>query len=278
MGFCCCASHSPRKIGMKDIPELSVPTSREYKVMLDSKMFERKASLASFQGELLESLHPFLGTKRPKKVFALDAQHEVSFLDTKDFEINSHRLLLRERVILGKKRQVELTLKCRSPDYCFALGADLRTEKGLKSNPKLEEDICPPFVSRFSKSSTVKLDAPPPTNIKQASKVFAVLSQLDRGGPESDLVAVNGLRMFEEVFIGPTVEIDNIKAGFALILWSRGRRGRKAAVELSFKIKLVNGSVSQSTALAFMEVFESIQRMDWCLPSAMTKTAYIYRA
>ena len=263
---------------MKDNPETNVPTSREYKVMLDSRMFERKAALATFLGELQETLLPFLAGKKSKKVFEVESQHEISFLDTKDYEINGQRLLLRQRVIFGKKSQTELTLKCRSPDYCFALGSDLRTEPGLKSRSKLEEDICTPFVSRFSKSSAVTLDGPPPTDLKQASKVFAVLAELDRGGPESDLVTVNGIRMFEEVLVGPVVEIETTEAEFALIVWSRGRKGRKAAVELSFKTKLVNGSVSQSTALSFMELFESIQRMDWCLPSAMTKTAYIYRA
>ncbi len=263
---------------MKDNPQTNVPTSREYKVMLDSRMFEKKAALGTFQGELQETLGSFLGRKKSKKVFEVESQHEISFLDTKDYEINSHRLLLRQRVLFGKKRETQLTLKCRSPDCCFALGSDLRTETGLKSRSKLEEDICPPFVSRFSKSSTVTLDGPPPTDLKQASKVFAVLAELDRGGRESDLVTVNGIRMFEEVLVGPVVEIETTEAGFALIVWSRGRKGRKAAVELSFRYDLVNGSVSQSTALAFMELFESIQRMDWCLPSAMTKTAYIYRA
>ena len=260
------------------MPELNIPTSREYKVMLDPRMFERGAAFATFHAELQESLRPFVGRKNLKKVFEVETQHEISFLDTKDFEINAQRLLLRQRLNLGKKRQTELTLKCRSPDFCFALGSDLRTEKGLKSNLKLEEDICPPFISRFSKSSTVTLVSPCPTNINQASKVFAVLTELDRGGPESELSAVNGIRMFEEVLTGPFVEIETTKAGFALIVWSRGRKGRKAAVELSFKYKLARGSVPQSTALTFMEVFESIQRMDWCLPGAMTKTAYIYRA
>ncbi len=263
---------------MKDNPETSVPTSREYKVMLDSRMFERKAALTTYQGELQETLLPFLARKKSKKVFELESQHEISFLDTRNNDINGHRLLLRQRVIFGKKSETELTLQCRSPDYCFALGSDLRTEPGLKSRSKLEEDICPPFVSRFSKSSTVTLDGAPPTDLKQASKVFAVLAEHDRGGRESDLITVNGIRMFEEVLVGPVVEIETTEAEFALIVWSRGRKGRKAAVELSFKIKLVNGSVPQSTALSFMELFESIQRMDWCLPSAMTKTAYIYRA
>ena len=82
--------------------------------------------------------------------------------------------------------------------------------------------------------------------------------------------------MNESVYKGPQLSIHSKVANFALILWSRKANGKIAAAELSFRYALEDGQVDRLTALRFLELFESIQQLDWCSTSSPTKTEYLY--
>src|SRR5919109_631606 len=76
----------------------------------------------------------------------------IIFLDTPDHTLRRNGLVLRQRAV---DEAVEYTLKCRSEDRYFAAGTDVGAADRLKSDPKLEEDIAPPFRGRFSHSTTI---------------------------------------------------------------------------------------------------------------------------
>lgn len=257
----------------------SVLMSREYKVMLNPVMFDDGGkSISHFGDELSDCLNMFVKRKAKPRSFQLKENHEIVFLDTKEFAIDASRLLLRERTILGAKKKVELTLKCRSPDYFVSLGANLQTAEGVKNKSKLEEDISAPFTSKFSRSSTIVLKGSTPTSFKEAADYFPILSELSKSSETKKLEAVNGLRMQESVLIGPEITVLSTSAKFALILWKRKAKGRIVAVELSFRYELMDGQVDRPTALAFIELFDGLQQLDWCSSSSLNKTAYLYGA
>ena len=266
---------------MASTSQLSALVSCEYKVMLDHRMFDdAKSVLAMFEAELVVLCKTLPKVKLRGK-FKLAEKREIVFLDTIDQLIADNRLILRQRIERVKRRRVEYTLKCRSPDRHFAVGADVRAGRELAAKIKLEEDVGPPFVSRFSLSSTVEGKRRMPRNLREAARYFPVLKRLERDGRRCPLklklAPVNGVRAFERVFAGMKLKLPKTNAEVAVILWSNGRRGRPLVAEFSFRYPVDEGSNSRETALAAMRVFESLQQLDWCLPDARTKTRYVYR-
>src|SRR5687767_9405391 len=185
---------------MAEAKELKNVTSREYKVILDHRLFmDRKAAAVSFLSELsrcaermpdIESAGSFDKTKK----------REIVFLDTPDATIKQNGWIFRQRRDV-ENGSTEYTLKCRSPDFFIARDADVRAGPEFDATTKFEEDIGAPFIPRYSRSSTVDGLAVAPKNLKQAAAIFPVLGQLVRDGePSSDkvkLVHTNSITMFE---------------------------------------------------------------------------------
>lgn len=255
---------------------------REYKVMLDQRLFiDRKASVRDFFRELHACARRLKGiewdgkTKKTKK-------RELVFLDTPDYTIALNRLIFRKRTELAKPKVTEYTLKCRSPDRYVAAGAELKEGKGFKDQPKFEEDIGSPFTVRFSHSNTIEGPDKSPKTLKTAAELFPIIGQLKRDDDpvagNVELRPVNALSPFERVYHGPVLKFSDVEAEVALILWSDGREGRPLVAEFSFRYEQKNENFPVKTAKRAMEFFEEIQRMDWCLPGARTKTQFAYQA
>ena len=172
-----------------------------------------------------------------------------------------------------------MTLKYRNPDRFLALHADLRPKKKKGAKTKLEEDIGPPFVSRYSHSTTVK-DVNSPRSLKEASASFCVFENLVRDGKKASLdlklQPVNGLKVYERVYSGPVFQVDKTTIELALIYWSHEKEGRPLIVEFSFRYP-VQGMVSKKTSELAKTWFDQIQGLDWSLPESRSKTQYIYR-
>src|SRR5215510_398063 len=134
-------------------------TSREYKVIVDGSLF---ADMHAGLSEILDDIGDLgraVGVMVAEKFSTKDPdERTILFLDTPDCTLRENGLLLRQRV-KRKNGKTEYTLKCRTEDRYIAVGKDLRPGPGLKHASKLEEDIGVPFVSRFSHSTTVELDA-----------------------------------------------------------------------------------------------------------------------
>jgi hypothetical protein len=220
-------------------------------------------------------------------------ERTILFLDTPDFTLRENGLLLRQRV-KRKNGKTEYTLKCRTEDRYIAAGKDLSPGPKLKYTSKLEEDVGVPFVSRFSHSTTVGLDADSelagenfPATLSAAGRLFPPVLAVQHDGvpcpPETALGPVNGLKVFERVFTGPMVRFpkgrdrrSSMTGTVALILWSKGKKGRILTAEFSFRCEDENEAFSPELASAAQRFFEGLQHQDWTRPEALTKTQYMY--
>jgi len=256
-------------------------SSREYKVMLDHRLFlDRKPAAEAFCRDL-HSCAARLTKIKCDGEFRSSSKREIVFLDTPDQTIALNELVFRQRTDLEKGIS-EYTLKCRSPDRYIAAAAKLENAGPRKGKPdeKFEEDIGAPFVVRFSHSSTVEGPRAVPKTLRQAAKIFPALSRLKRDelpcSPGLELRPANAMTIFERVLKGPKLRFDKVEAEIALILWSDGEEGRPIVGEFSFRYGDSDEQYDPKAARRAMEFFTECQKMDWCLPEARTKTQFIY--
>ena len=254
-------------------------SSREYKVMLDHRLFlDRKPAAEAFCRDL-HSCAKRLPRIECDGKFESISKREIVFLDTPDLTIALNKLVFRRRTDLEKGGS-EYTLKCRSPDRYIAAAADVESAKGRKEDPKFEEDIGAPFVVRFSHSNTVAEANTPPKTLREAAKIFPALGRLKRDErpcpPDLELKPPSALTFHERVLKGPKLRFDKTEAQVALILWSDGAEGRPILGEFSFRYGAKREEYDAKVARLAMEFFSECQRMDWCLPGARTKTQFVY--
>jgi len=253
--------------------------SREYKVLLDHRLFaDRKKAAADFWEELAARADTLAGVESHGE-FNKTKKRRIVFLDTSDETILLNGLVFRQRADL-EDGGVQYTLKCRSPDRYVAAGAKIRAAKKAKSNRKFEEDIGAPFVCRFSHSCTVDGPEAAPETLEQASELFSALGELERDGElcasSVKLKPTSSVTAFERVLTGPAVTLGSVEAEIALILWSDGPDGRPLIAEFSFRYGREAEDHSTEAARLAMRFFLDLQRLDWCLPEGRTKTQYVY--
>lgn len=150
-------------------------------------------------------------------------------------------------------------------------------------------------MSRFSHSTTITLGDQHelagenfPSILAAAAGLFPGLRAMRRDGlpcaPETPLMPVNGRKVLERVFTGPTMRFPGgpDHAGdtsIALILWSKGKEGkagRTLTAEFSFRYGNQDEAFPLDMASAARRFFERLQRMDWARPEASTKTEFMY--
>ena len=256
-------------------------TSREYKVMLDHRMFaQRMDALGELQRDLqrlAKRIQLAIEGKwsKPKK-------RSIRFLDTCDGAVNANNFILRYRRKPGADEPGELTLKCRIEDRYLAAGASIYARDRLDGETKFEEDIAAPFRSRFSHSQTVDNPAAtPPATIGEAAEIFPALGNLRRDGricsAATPLETVGGLVPRERVYKGVDFFLaSGVRASAAVILWSASWKGRVNFAEFSFRYGSETEDYEAATARQAYDLFAAIQRLDWCLPDGRTKTQFAY--
>ena len=126
-----------------------------------------------------------------------------------------------------------------------------------------------------------------PATLAVATKLFPGLLTIRRDSlpcpPETVLAPVHDLKVLERVFTGSTVHFpgghsrsSSIAASMALILWSKGKKGRILTAEFSFRYTDEKEAFSLEVASAARRFFEGLQYQDWARPEAITKTQYMY--
>ncbi len=255
-------------------------TSREYKLMLDHRLFAIRDEAAAIFGDDLARCTSSIDLVKLKGRFDRISKRQITFLDTPHNTIRLNGWVLRQRNS-HESDSTEYTLKCRSPDYYLAREVDVAAGEGLHSRVKLEEDIAAPFAPRYSRSCTVTGTSETPKNLKEASAIFPVLGDLTRDGLRSHgdvkLVPTSSVAIFERVLTGPRLKIAGVEAEIALILWSDQQKRRPLVAEFSFRYAVPKKAAIGVTAEHAMKLFLAIQRLDWCLTEARTKTQYAYQ-
>jgi hypothetical protein len=237
-----------------------------------------------------------------------DERHRrTCYLDTPGAELRSRGYALRVREKLDKEGQSDgfkVTLKFRSADRYVAAGKDMRCKEKVKmDDDKFEEDILPPFNSKFARSVAFKSDeAPDLSSMAKVVEVFPGLSELGIL-PETPVDIVNGFRAYETshrigqlrfVRMAPMARgADEPEPEFlvkcCLNFWylQKGDEWPLAA-EFSFDFDLPERLRGDGDQLEQFEpkvvagtnvFFRSLQKQaGWMDPSGTTKTAYAFEA
>lgn len=169
-------------------------TSREYKLILNADRFrERKAGIETFF-----KLIKFLAGDGTDITPLNKVERRItSYLDTPELALNRRGFAMRLREEIAPKTGLQINLKCRNSDRYISAAKDISATGDNKA--KFEEDILPPFTSKFSNSSTVKMKtAPQLRSFGDAVKIFPGLKTLglDEKAP---LVTVNDFKVIEVV-------------------------------------------------------------------------------
>ena len=168
-------------------------TSREYKLMLNSDRFaDRNKGAESFLN-LIDLLIRKQGGSILEKQDKEERRH-TSYLDTPQFELGQNRFSLRLR---EEANDFQINLKYRDSARYISAAQDLSSSQ--KGKIKFEEDILPPFASKFSHSNSIETSALPPLKtIKDVTSLFPGIARL---GIDEDtpIKTANDFRVLEVV-------------------------------------------------------------------------------
>lgn len=266
--------------------------SREYKMMLDPAPFaDRDAAIGAFWGNVVDLTKMSRTVRATKEAIGLKEKRTITFLDTPDHALRRQDLILRRRE--GNGGAPQYTLKCRSEDRYYAAGTDVTAIRGDNPEPKLEEDISPPFLCRFSNSFTITLKdgkkGDPFATLGDAARTFPILGTLRQEGElipaEAPLRPVRDFIAREEVYGGSKLVFGGNAAGSgredvataALIVWAGDKEGGPpCVVEFSFRLRDEREKFTRELVRAARKLYEAIQKAKWARPDSITKTAFAY--
>jgi len=249
--------------------------------MLDHRRFSNRRDGIRQLQQLLEQLLDSHGLKR-QGVFGKAEKRKIAFLDTPSFQLHRSQLILRHRKDRGSEGLGDFTLKCRSEDRYLAAGIDLQPVEGVPCKSKFEEDIAPPFSTRYSQSITVSdRHVRKPDSLGQIAVIFPTLARLSEAGVNADadvpLTIVSDFRPRERVYQGLKFWLsDTQPATIALILWSLTWKSPALCAELSFRYGDTKELYTYPIASAAHGLFTALQSHPSCLPNAPTKTQLAY--
>ena len=171
-------------------------TSREYKLMLNADRFkDRDQGCQVFLG-----LIDFLIRKEGGNILEKQDKEEkrqTSYLDTPELALHQHGFALRLRKEAKAEDGFQLNLKYRASDRYFSAAQDLSSPQADKT--KFEEDILPPFVSKFSHSSSIKTKTMPDlSSMVRVAFLFPGLEKLNIDG-DTAVKTVNDFKATEVV-------------------------------------------------------------------------------
>jgi len=173
---------------------MKVPvTSREYKLMLNSDRFaDRNKGAESFLN-LIDLLIRKQGGSILEKQDKEERRH-TSYLDTPQFELGQNRFSLRLR---EEAKDFQINLKYRDSARYISAAQDLSSSQ--KGKIKFEEDILPPFASKFSHSNSIETSTLP--SLKTIKDVTALFPGIARLGIDEDtpIQTANDFRVLEVV-------------------------------------------------------------------------------
>jgi hypothetical protein len=263
--------------------------SREYKVMLRPERFagsedEVRETVGSFWADVGRVLDG-LDVPTDGSFDTVKARRRIRFLDTEDRLLDGNRYLFRERVDVETDER-EMTLKFRHPDRYVAEDRDMDAEKGHDDvETKFEEDVKPPFVSVFSYSTTVVVDAD--REFERLGAVFDFFPGLADGlrDPASDgaLTVVRDFCARELVLEGAFLLLGrrDAEAECAMVIWHDDADGESATpccVEFSFKYGDDDEDYKGSVARDAHDVLRALaaELPEWVHPEPTTKSLLVF--
>lgn len=259
-------------------------TSREYKLMLNvDRFFHRDAGMEGFW-----RLVGFLVKKQGGEVEKQNDPEEKRrtwYLDTLGADLTRNHFILRVREDRkNDDKEYKITLKYRSPDRYLSAAQDVSSADAGET--KFEEDITPPFTSKFSFSTSIKRDRLPDfQTINDAVARFPGLDKLNVPGA-TPLEIVNHFQAHEVACKRGKLKFGEHKVKAAFSFWYLlGAENELPIVgEFSFDYDALENNSPDSTKLEQFPVtlvsatnrfFLSLQNQTgWLNCNATTKTAF----
>lgn len=264
-------------------------TSREYKLMLRPELFlERKNGVKNFRDltRILVERQGGLVIQDQEKV----KQRLTWYVDSDGWDLRRLNLVLRVRREKKKGKTIyKVTLKYRSGDrYLSAMS----TVNSGMDDCKFEEDLTPPYASKFSHSCSVKLhEGPKLRTMDDAIKLFPGLKQiLDAVPGDTPLSVVNGFKaqefshyLLQAQFGGKEGKETPVKMCMSFWYFEGTDQGCPLAAEFSFDFDAAEspeGNLEEfpkPVLTACNAIFRSMYNMDaWIKTRGTTKTRLAY--
>ncbi len=252
--------------------------SREYKLLLISSRFHGSDpgnSVTHYWNQLKTLIEAKPIDRHTAGSLTFSKTRTVKFYDTPGTcRLKANGYVFRERIENGER---EVVLKYRSPDRYIAAHQNMKG-KGSDADPKFEEDIGKPFISKFSHSTKQSIGAGKKlNNMKDPVDLYAGLEEYNFDLNES-IGVVSGLTVTEKLYENAKVDLGNKNGKFTLTLWYTSPSSTKPTIaEISFKYSDSMEDYTKKVVTRAKKVFEAMQSMDeWVAENSMTKTAFVY--
>jgi hypothetical protein len=251
-------------------------TAREYKLMLNVDRFADRAHGSEAFYHLLE----FLIKKDGEATVQAESEEKrrlTSYWDTPELALRHEGYALRLR---QKKKGFEINLKYRSPDRYLSAARDLASSQNGET--KFEEDILPPFVSKFALSTEVDVaDAPDLGTVQKVIALFPGLAALNLDA-DDPVRRINGFEAVEVARdlctfrFGDATEVD---ANLSFWYLPENENAWPMVAEFSFDFKASSGNGLEEFPSGVVEranrLFTALQNQaGWVNLSQTTKTAF----
>lgn len=292
------------------MPRINRPvTSREYKLMLAVDRFRDQNEGAREFWQLVEFLaqrqrvrvdgdEELASVEVEDQVDEAVEKRNVYYLDTQGlaFRRNGFILRVREEPDKAESERFKITLKYRAADRYVSAFQDLDVPRdqqdGRVVESKFEEDVIPPFTSKFSQSTAIKQAAGPRINdVKDVLKLFPGLKDLEipKGLPVEIVKNFTAYEVFRKAGKIKFGKGPKVKAALSFWYLRKKRDGRPVTAEFSFDYDCSkpedNDSAEQLEQFPAHIVegsnglFQSLQKQSgWVNFASTTKTAYAYDA
>jgi hypothetical protein len=260
-------------------------TSREYKLMLNMDRFKDREQASQ---EFL-SLLDFLVKKERGSVVEEQNEEEkrqTSYLDTPERALHQQEFALRLREEDDGEEGFQINLKYRASDRYISAAQDLSSPQDGKT--KFEEDILPPFVSKFSHSTSIETDEEPELDtMNKVMDHFPSLRELDID-ENTPVETVNDFKVLEVDRKLCKLKFDDapiIKASLSFWYLTEEEDEWPLVGEFSFDYDIVdNGADEDELEMYPRQVVEGANRLfnalqkqeGWLNFSTTTKTAFAF--
>jgi uncharacterized protein YjbK len=261
-------------------------TSREYKLMLNVDRFKDREQASQ---EFLSVLK-FLVKKERGSVVEEQNEEErrqTSYLDTPEGALHQQGFALRLREEDDDdEEEFQINLKYRASDRYISAAQDLSSTQEGKT--KFEEDILPPFVSKFSHSTSIETDEDPELGtMEKVMDLFPGLRELDID-ENTPVETVNDFKVLEVDRKLCKLKFDDapiIKASLSFWYLTEEEDEWPLVGEFSFDYDIVdNGADEDELEMYPRQVVEGANRLfnalqkqeGWLNFSTTTKTAFAF--
>lgn len=278
-------------------------TSREYKLMLRTDHFRERERGAAAYWNLVEFLIRERQGNEIYKKQDRQLRRVTSYLDTPGTELRKHGYVVRAREEYDKHGEFDgykITLKFRSPDRYIAAAKDMSCSDAIDDcDDKFEEDILPPFNSKFARSVSFRTgEMPTLDNIGQVQDLFPGLEALPIPA-STPINVVNGFRAHEISYRVGQLQFVRMPLSFGdkpdflvkccLNFWYLLADDEwPLTAEFSFDYDLPDRGPGQADQLEYYSpevvagsnaFFQALQRqVGWLDRTGTTKTAYAFSA